>query len=268
MTRNFAACRRGEEEAFVAAALGQGKGRMCLDIPHGTGLSVESKRATGYLPVELDISSDHLRLARHRPGFPVRADVVQRPMADGMACAAIGMFWHTDVGLSMSDSNRCFVGSFVDRTRVHEERSPLLRKATESPSGHSAVPTAVSLKWRRGRADCGLEWVGTTNPLPNSSPHSLRPDCVFRSAGVTQITRHCRKERWPFRVGAWHGAGSAPLASRSDCRSWGYSSNRNRPWKSSGSWMQRQRQLRRRVTSSRNPASEAIRCFDRNCFDR
>jgi hypothetical protein len=32
--------------------------------------------------------------------------------------------------------------------------------------------------------------------------------------------------------------------------------------------MQRQRQLRRRVTSSRNPASEAIRCFDRNCFDR
>jgi SAM-dependent methyltransferase len=130
----------GEEADFLAKALGDGNGRVCLDVACGTGLHAATIVRAGYVPVGIDISADQLRFAQGRL-LAVRGNARRLPVASGAVDVAVGMYFHTDVedfdGV-VSEVARClshggrliyvglhpsFIGPFVNRTREIEDRA-------------------------------------------------------------------------------------------------------------------------------------------------
>ncbi len=130
----------GEEADYLAKALGDGHGQVCLDVACGTGFHGAAIARAGYVPVGIDISADQLRFARRRL-VAVRGDARRLPVANGAVDVAVGMYFHTDVedfagvvrevARCLRRGGRfiyvgvhpCFIGPFIDRTREDEDRA-------------------------------------------------------------------------------------------------------------------------------------------------
>lgn len=135
----FSASVSEEQESFLRAGLGEGRGEICLDVACGTGRYAPVLASAGYRLVGFDISADQLRFARRRVTAAVRADVRFLPVRDASVSLAAGMFFHTDVedfaavvldvARCLSPGGRfiylglhpCFVGPFVYRMAEHED---------------------------------------------------------------------------------------------------------------------------------------------------
>lgn len=81
--------------ADLEHALGEGEG-LCLDLGCGTGQYFDAIRATGQVPIGLDLSADQLRYARQR-GSCVQADGAALPFADGAFSTVLMLWVSTDV---------------------------------------------------------------------------------------------------------------------------------------------------------------------------
>lgn len=80
---------------LVVSLLGEGSG-LCLDLGCGTGLHFAALRATGRVPVGVDLSADQLAIARTR-GACIQADGAILPFADE-SFPTVTMLWiSTDV---------------------------------------------------------------------------------------------------------------------------------------------------------------------------
>src|SRR5262245_45242651 len=76
--------------------LGEGRGRLVLDICCGTGARVPALRRNGWRPVGVDLSRGQLRHAAAR--LPVAAgDATALPIASASVDTAISVLCHTDV---------------------------------------------------------------------------------------------------------------------------------------------------------------------------
>ena len=129
----------GEEAEYLSDALGDGRGRVCLDVACGTGRHGVAIADAGYVPIGIDISADQLRFARQRL-LAVQGDALSLPVADGAVDRAVGMYFQTDiedfagvvreVARCLRRGGRfiyiglhpCFIGPFADRTTEDEDR--------------------------------------------------------------------------------------------------------------------------------------------------
>lgn len=116
--------------------LGDGHGRLCLDVCCGTGVRASELTRMGWRPIGLDISTGQLRHAAGR--LPVVAgDAIALPIRDGAVDAAVCVLGHTDVSdyaavvREMARTIRpggtfvhigvhpCFCGHFADRSDLN-----------------------------------------------------------------------------------------------------------------------------------------------------
>ena len=129
-----------EELAFLREALGDGNGRVCIDLACGTGLCAQAIADAGYRPAGFDISADQLRFARRRLSAIAQADAGLLPVRDESVPVAVGLYFHTDLedfaavtreaARCLQPGGRfiyaglhpCFIGPFVDRTTEGDDR--------------------------------------------------------------------------------------------------------------------------------------------------
>jgi SAM-dependent methyltransferase len=156
-----------EDADYLEQLLGEGAGRLCLDVGCGTGRYAARIVAAGYQACGIDLSADQLRIARTRSSRVAQADARVLPLRSASIDAVVAMYIHTDIedfagvvaeiARCLTAGGRfisiglhpCFIGPFVDRTNEHEDGVlPFVRGYGDAGWAHRGSGGGVGL-WAR-----------------------------------------------------------------------------------------------------------------------